>query len=113
MKILNCTIEMRFAPEDVDRAFQLLRSVTGPTRAKRGCRACSVEMATVGAGLIHYHEDWDDEAFPRHVRSEEFRRVLIAMDLCCEEPHVVIGDLIGHDGLAYLCTLREGVSPQS
>ena len=111
LKFLSCSIDMRFAPEDVERAIQLLRSVTGPTRVKRGCRTCSVEEGTAEAGLVHYREEWDEEAFPRHVRSEEFRRVLIAMELCCEEPQVVIGNLIGQRGLAYLCTLREGVGP--
>ena len=113
LPFLSCSIDMRFAPEDLDRALQLLRSVTGPTRVKRGCRGCRVELGSSQPGLVHYREEWDEEAFPRHVRSEEFRRVLIAMDLCCEEPQIVIGTLVGRSGLAYLGSLREGVNTQS
>ena len=111
LNFLSCSIDMRFAPDDVECAVQLLLSVTGPTRAKRGCRTCSVELGTAEAGLVHYREEWDEEAFPRHVRSEEFRRVLFAMDLCCEEPQIVVGNLVGHGGMAYLRTLRGGSGP--
>jgi len=35
------------------------------------------------------------------------RRVLIAVDLCSEEPWIVIGNLPGHSGMEYLRKLRE------
>jgi hypothetical protein len=58
-------------------------------------------------GLIHYHEVWVSEAaFKLHVRSKEFWRVLTAMDLCVEEPKVVVGNLSGHVGMAHLRALR-------
>jgi quinol monooxygenase YgiN len=108
VSLATCSIDMRFAPKDVDRAVQLLLSVTGHTQAKRGCRACRVGMEAAEKGLVHYREEWDSEnAFQRHVQSEEFRRVLVAMDLCCEEPQIVIGNLSGHRGMEYLRQLRE------
>ena len=66
-------------------------------------------MDAADAGLVHYLEEWESaEALSRrHVRSEEFRRVLIAMDLCCEEPRIVTGNLSGHIGMEYLRKLRE------
>jgi quinol monooxygenase YgiN len=60
------------------------------------------------AGLVHYVEEWDSaEAFRQHLQSEEFRRVLIALDLCCEEPRIMVGNLSGEIGMAYLRKLRE------
>jgi hypothetical protein len=32
------------------------------------------------------------------------------MDMCCEEPQVVIGNLSGRSGIAYLQELRETAS---
>ena len=53
-------------------------------------------------------EEWESaEAFRRHIRSEEFRRVLVAVDMCCEEPQIVIGNLSGHSGMEYLRKLRD------
>ena len=115
LSLATCSIDMRFSSIDtrvpskeVDRAVRLLLSVKGNIQAKRGCRACGVGVEADDAGLVHYREEWESaEAFRQHVRSEEFRRVLIAMDLCCEEPRIVVGNLSGHIGMAHLRTLRE------
>jgi len=41
------------------------------------------------------------------VKAEEFRRVLIALDMSSEEPRIVVGNLSEHGGLEYLRELRE------
>jgi quinol monooxygenase YgiN len=108
ISLATCSIDMHFASKEMDHAVQLLLSVKGHIQAKLGCRACEVGMEAEDAGLVHYREEWESaEAFHRHVQSEEFRRVLIAVDLCCEEPRIVVGNLSGHIGMAYLQKLRE------
>jgi len=108
LSLATCSIDMRFPSRAVDHAVRLLLSVKGNIQAKRGCRACGVGMEADDSGLVHYREEWESaEAFRQHVRSEEFRRVLIAMDMCCEEPRIVVGNLSGHIGMAHLRTLRE------
>ena len=108
LSLATCSIDMHFPSKDVDHAVQLLLSVRGNIQAKRGCRACDVGMEAAEPGLVHYHEEWESaEVFHRHVRSEEFRRVLIAVDLCSEEPRIVVGNLSGHSGMEYLGKLRE------
>ena len=98
--LTTCSIDMRFASKDVDHAVRLLLSVKENIQAKHGCRDCRIGMDATDAGLVHYLEEWESaERLHRHVRSEEFRRVLIAMDLCCEEPRIVTGDLSGHIGM--------------
>ena len=108
LALTTCAIEMRFASQDVENAVLLLLSVKENIQAKHGCRACRVGMDAADAGLVHYLEEWESaELFHKHVRSEEFRRVLIAMDLCCEEPRIVTGSLSGNIGMAYLRKVRE------
>lgn len=108
---LTCSIGLRFPSQEVGRGLQLLLSSVGCTESKPGCQACSVARDEVDATLIHYRETWDSaEVFQRHARSEEFRRVLVALDMCYEEPEVVIGNFSGCVGLAYLqqiCTQPE------
>jgi len=108
LSLATCSIDMRFASGDVENAVRLLLSVKGNIQAKRGCRDCGVRVDATDAGLIHYLEEWEsEEAFRQHVRSEDFRRVLIAVDLCCEEPRIVVGNLSGHSGMEHLRRLRE------
>jgi quinol monooxygenase YgiN len=97
---------MLFPPGKRDQAIQLLVSAVGRTEAKPGCRECLVARDVSGEGLVRYSEVWDSEsAFQQHLRSEEFRRVLVAMDMSYEEPKVVIGNLSGRNGFDYMRTL--------
>ena len=108
LAVVTCLIDMHFAPENLERAVQLLLSLVQRTEATPGCRTCAVLRDAANEGRVRYNETWDVEpAFQRHVQSEEFRRVLVAMDMCCEEPQVVIGNLSGRSGMAYLRELRE------
>jgi quinol monooxygenase YgiN len=108
LTLATCTIDMRFDSEKLDHAVRLLLSVQGDILRKNGCHDCNVGKDATEAGLVHYREEWESmDAFTRHVQSEEFRRVLIAMDLCCEEPRVVVADLSGQIGMEYLRKLRE------
>ena len=108
LSFATCSIDMRFDPKDVNHAIRMLLSVRGSIQAKRGCRACEVGMEASEPGLVHYREEWESEdVFHQHVQSEEFRRVLIALDLCCEEPRIVVGNLSGHSGMEYLRKLLE------
>lgn len=100
-------IEMRFLPPQAEDALRLFRSVAGITEAKSGCSACSIGRDSVDEELFRYREEWDSEsAFLRHIRSDEFQRVLVAMDMCREEPQVVVGNLSGTRGMDCLRELR-------
>jgi quinol monooxygenase YgiN len=108
LNLATCSVDMRFLPEDVDRAVRLLISVKGDILTKRGCRACDVSTEAADPGVVHYREEWEsEEVFREHVRSEEFRRVLIAMDMSSEEPRIVVGKLSGHGGMERLRELRD------
>ncbi len=109
LDLVTCTINMRFAPEALEDAVRLLTSAVGRTGAKSGCRECVVTRDAAEEGRVRYCEAWDlRETFQRHLRSEEFGTVLVAMDLCLQEPEVMIGDLSGRRGISYLRELREG-----
>ncbi len=87
-----CSITMRFPPGQVAQAKDLLRSVTGPIAAKSGCRLCRFTWDANDDCVLIYEEYWDvDTDLGRHVRSEDFRPVLVAMDLCAVLPEVRIG----------------------
>lgn len=81
----------------------MLVSGIGRTEAKPGCYECVVAQDVAEPGRVRYREAWESQdAFQRHVQSDEFRCVLTAIDMCCEEPRVVIGNLSGKGGITYL-----------
>jgi len=110
INLATCSVDMRFSAENVDQAVRLLLSAKRDILTKRGCRVCDVATEADDVGVVIYREEWEsEEAFREHARSEEFRRVLIAMDMSSEEPRIVVGNLSGHGGMDYLRELRESV----
>jgi quinol monooxygenase YgiN len=107
MNMKTCSILMRFGVRQLPQAVDLLSSVIDRTCSKPKCRSCRVERDVTDETLIHYTETWDsDDAFQRHLHSPEFWRVLLTMDLCCEEPEISIGDLSNRQGMDVLRELR-------
>ena len=114
LNLKTCSIIMHYSPETVNDAAQLLFSVIGQIEVKSGCRSCWVGRSLGEESRIDYQELWDSEkAFRRHIRSEEFRRVLAAMDLCDEEPWIMIGTLEANCGMEFLRRLRGGAIPKT
>lgn len=108
IEFVTCLIKMRFNADTADSAIQLLLSVSERIEAKAGCQSCSISREALESNRIRYNEVWASESeFTAHVQSDEFRNVLAAMDMCCEEPSVVIGTLAGREGIAYLRDLRD------
>jgi quinol monooxygenase YgiN len=108
LALVTCSIGLRFPKRVADGGVQLLLSTVGQIQAKAGCVSCAVARDAVDPECVRYTEEWSsDPSFRRHLRSEEFLRVLTVMDMCCEEPQVVIGNLSGRSGIAYLQELRE------
>jgi quinol monooxygenase YgiN len=104
----TCSIAMRFDAADLPKALELLLSAVGPTRAKHGCRSCHVDRDAIEPDRVRYEEEWDSgEALMRHVRSQDFLFVLLALDLCREEPEVRVADLSAQRGMGVLRNLRE------
>lgn len=104
----TCSIDMVFDPETLPQALELLRAAVGPIQVKRGCCGCSVELDATETGLVHYREEWESErGFERHVRSDEFWPILVAMDLSAKKPRACVGDLSARQGLEALLALRE------
>ncbi|MDF7806930.1 antibiotic biosynthesis monooxygenase [Pontiellaceae bacterium B12219] len=102
-EVVTLSIDLHFTAENAPQAIQLLISGCGKTEAKPGCQQCQVTKDTVKGNRVRYTEAWNTQAdFDRHLQSEEFRRVLVALDMCCEEPKVAVGNFSGHTGLPYL-----------
>lgn len=109
--VFTLNIDMRFPAESLEQAIQLLASGCGRIEAKPGCLDSMVARDSNEENCVRYTETWElEDAFLRHLRSEELRRVLVAMDMCSEEPAVAIGSFSGHTGLLYLQQLcdRQG-----
>jgi quinol monooxygenase YgiN len=108
LRVMTCSITLHLPLREVDDALRLIQSARVRIQAKPGCMLCLLTRNANEEDCLYYTEKWESEAaFRRHVQSDEFQRVLIAMDLCREEPQIVVGELLGHSGIEYLRQLRD------
>ena len=84
----------------------LLRPLVDPTRYMTGCvDACL--SAEPNVDPICFSTEWRSrDQLERHIRSEAFLNILVAMDLCDSPPVVLVSEIGEGDGMAYIASVR-------
>jgi quinol monooxygenase YgiN len=87
--MIQAMIEMQFAPDRVDEALQILRSIIERTLAEAGCLSCSVYQDTELENHFIFTQEWRSEKdLQRQLRSNEFQKVLLVMEMASTLPGV-------------------------
>jgi quinol monooxygenase YgiN len=69
--------------------LQTLRSVAGPTRVAAGCLSCHLYQDAEDENALGLVEEWRTEAdLLRHLRSDQYRKVLAVMECAVELPEI-------------------------
>lgn len=102
-------IKMEFSPDKVDEALQILRSIVERTRAEPGCVSCSVYQDSERENQIIFAQEWkSEENLQRHLRSEEYRKVLLVMEMALEPPEIRFDTITGSGGVEVIEGARTG-----
>ena len=98
--MIHTSLRMEFTPDKVDEALQILRSIVEPTRAEVGCIDCSVYQDTEMENQILFIQKWRSEEFlQRHLRSEEYQKVLLVMEMALAPPEIVFDTISSTSGV--------------
>jgi quinol monooxygenase YgiN len=85
--LVRGTVKMVMIPGKEDEALRILHSIAQRTRVETGCVDCSVHRDTEDERVIIFGQVWKGEKeMLRHLGSEEYRNVLLVMEMCSEEP---------------------------
>ncbi len=101
--------KLRLFPSLAQRAQVLtaLRSVQGPTQVKPSCLAARVYQEQGADAAILYIEEWESEPeFCEHVRSDLYRRILAAIDICKSAPELCFYNVSAPQGLELVHQIR-------
>jgi len=81
------TLKMLPPPDRRLQVLEILQSVQGPVLAQPGCAGCHIYEEQGPEPAIVLMERWMSEAaLTRHIRSEEYRRILGACELSGAPP---------------------------
>ena len=85
-----------------------LDRIEGPTRARRDCRHFGVYESTDDPRELILLSEWtSQDALETHIRSEDFRVVLAAMDASDPEPHFQIDTVEATEGFELVAAILD------
>ena len=87
--MIHATIRIVTSPAKRDEASAILRAMATRTTVVSGCITCRVYRDTQDDRALMIDAIWkNEEELHRHLRSEEFRKVLLVMEMAEEKPEI-------------------------
>jgi quinol monooxygenase YgiN len=89
MNMVITTMHLKAAPEKRMNIVKTIHTMIGPTNVQPGCLHCELFSSTQNDDKLFLLEKWDSkESLDQHIKSDEFRNVMAAMDSACEPPEI-------------------------
>ena len=86
---IHVAIRMLVPPRKYKEACCSLGSMVERIKVKEGCLSCRLYQEAIGGKTLLFEMDWADEkSFQAHLDSEEFRYVLMVVEMASSPPEV-------------------------
>ena len=98
--MIVATVRILPPPNRREQVLELLRSIQGPVMAQEGCAACHIYEEHAPEEAVVLVEQWESpEALEAHVRSESYRRILVALELSDSPPEIRFDHVTASEGI--------------
>ena len=98
--MIQAMVKMNFGPKTVAEAVNILRSIVERIRATRGCISCSVYQEAGNHCSVIFEEKWKSDAdLQHHLRSEDYQKVLMVMEMADTRPEIQFETVSGIGGV--------------
>jgi len=119
--MIHAIVRMDMATDKLNEALQILHSIVEQTRAEAGCVSFSVYQDTEIENQIVFAQEWrNEEDLQRHLRSEEYQKVLLVMEMARTPPEIRFDTINKTFGIEYIEKARmtkrnepQGVEPEN
>jgi len=87
--MVRSTIRMYISPKKLNEALEILGSSIEQTQFEPGCISCRLYRDAQEEGLVMLEELWmNDEDLQHHLRSEKYRKILLAIEMGSKKPEI-------------------------
>jgi quinol monooxygenase YgiN len=98
--MILATIRMKISPQKRGEALKILKSTVEGNRILPGCLSCRIYEDIVEDSVLMYEEMWkSQEELEQHLRSDEYRKVLLVMEMALSHPEVGFNTLSSSTGI--------------
>jgi quinol monooxygenase YgiN len=105
--IVVSTLRIVTAPQSRAKVVRTLSAQLGPTRVQPGCLKCDLYQDVEDSEIIILVEEWESQAdLSLHLRSEDYRCVLAAIELSREQPEIHFDTVTRLVGLEVIVAAR-------
>jgi quinol monooxygenase YgiN len=94
------TIKMKIPPAKRDEALKILRLTARHSRMRSGCLGCHIYLDAQEDDVVMVEEMWRSaEELEHHLRSGEYRNVLLIMEMALKHPEVRFNTVSASSGI--------------
>ena len=87
--MIQATIRMTIPPQKSDAVLGILRSVLEQCRDNPRCLSCHLYGDLQEKNVLMLEEVWSsEEDLDQHIRSDEYRNLLLALELAVKRPEI-------------------------
>lgn len=98
--MIIATLRMTAPPDKRDEFLRALRLLMGPVGVESGCLSCHVYRNAESENELIITQEWATQAdLDHHLRTDDFRKVLIMLELSSEPPDICFHTIIHTAGI--------------
>jgi quinol monooxygenase YgiN len=110
--MVHAALRMVIHPDKRWDALEVLTSMIERIRDKPGCISCRVYQDVQQDEALLFEEMWStEEDLMLHLRSEEYRNVLLVVEMSKEPPEIGFHSISGSTGIETIKKARNGIRP--
>jgi quinol monooxygenase YgiN len=99
-KMILANIRMMISPQKRGEVLRILRSTAEGDRILAGCLSCRIYEDLQEDNVIMFEELWkSEEELGQHLRSDEYHRVLLTLEMALQHPEVRFNRISSSSGL--------------
>jgi quinol monooxygenase YgiN len=98
--MIQAIIRMTIPPQKSGEALKILRSVAELCKVDPGCLSCHIYEDLLEKNVLMLEEVWSaEENLDLHIRSDEYRNLLLALELALKRPEIRFDTTSGSTGI--------------
>jgi quinol monooxygenase YgiN len=98
--MIIATLRMEIPPKEYGDALKILKSSAEYFRIQPGCSSCNIYEDLQEKNTILFSGTWrSSEILEMHLRSNEFRNILLVMEMAVKKPEIRFDEISASTGI--------------
>jgi quinol monooxygenase YgiN len=94
------TLRMEILPKKYDEALKILKSTAEWSKIKPGCLSSRIYDDVQEDNVLMFEEIWrNEEDLEYHLRSDEYQKVLLVMEMALKQPEIRFDTISSSTGI--------------